>query len=325
MQNSQVLDKIGFYGNLIGAGSNHGYGYSASELIKAWQRKQMPVWWADKEAPVAFSFVQPQGYEYTNRERINIGYTPWESTVIPEAWPFYINKMTELWTTSNACKEWFEASEKIEIPIRVLHHGLNREHFPAKKRTMDGTFKFLHIGEPAPRKGGEMVYKAFKEAFGNDPTTKLVMKGSPRFEIDLDNVVVFDLMLSQEDLLDLYHRCHAFVYPGNGEGFGLLPFQAAATGMPTLTTNWGGSLDYMDYCWPLKVADLVEPNYEPHVGLWAQPDFDALIDWMIDVRSCPEIYHEDGYQAALNMDHYWSWDYQAEISLNWFREILHCY
>lgn len=326
MLNSQTLSKIGFYGSLIGSGTNHGYGYTATELIKAWNRKMMPVWWADEDAPVAFSFVQPHGYEYKHK-RVNIGYTPWESTRIPEAWPFYINKMTELWTTSNACKEWYEASGKIEVPIRVLHHGINREHFPVAKRSYDDSesFKFLHIGEPSPRKGGEMVYKAFKEAFGDDPTTKLVIKGAPRFEVELDNVVVVDLMLSQEDLLDLYHRCHAFVYPGNGEGFGLLPFQAAASGMPTLCTEWGGSLDYIDYCWPLKVAELVETDYEPHEGLWAQPDFDALVDWMIAVRTSPDYYLEEGYQSALNMDHYWSWDYQAEISLNWFREILGCY
>lgn len=317
------LSKIGFFGNLIGSGTDHGYGYAAVELIRAWQRQQVPVWWGDTEAPIGFQFIQPVGYD-PQPNQINIGYTPWESTRVPEAWLFHMKKMDEVWTTSYACKEWYE-NAGIEVPVRVLHHGLNREHFPNKKRIKRKaeTFKFLHIGEPTQRKGGLMVYQAFKELYGNNPEFKLVLKGKPSFDIDIDNVVVIDIKLHQEELLDLYHRCHAFLYPTNGEGFGLLPFQAAATGMPTLVTDWGGCKDFMDFCWPLEVEDIIECDYEPHEGQWALPSYAHMLEWMQWVTECYKDASKESYTYSKSIDRYWSWDYQATVSLNWFRDLLH--
>jgi glycosyltransferase involved in cell wall biosynthesis len=316
------LDKIGFFANLIGAGTNHGYGYSAVQLIEAWQNQGVPVWWGDLEAPLGFNFVQPHGYEYTI-DRVNIGYTPWESTKLPDAWPYYMNKMTEIWTTSYACKEWFKQAG-IEKPIRVLHHGINKEHWPSKlrKRKKKEPFKFLHVGEPSFRKGGKTAYEAFKKIYGNKKEFLLVLKGQPSFEIDIDNVFVIDGTLTQYDLMRIHHKCHAMIYPTQGEGFGLIPLQAAATGMPTLVTAWSGPLDYIEYCYPLEVEDIIECDYEPHEGTWALPSREHLEQWMQWVVQEQKYAFQDSYETSRNMDHYWSWDYQATISLNWFRELL---
>lgn len=320
---SPKIDSISFNGSLMGVGTTCGYGYAAVELITAWQRQNVPVWWSGEDSPIAFSFSQPHHYEWQTDNQIKIGYTPWESTKLPDGWVRQMNQMDEVWTTSFACMDWFKANG-VQRPMRVLHHGVNREHFPAKLRKLNAgeVFKFLHIGEPADRKGGEYVYRAFVEAFGGNENVSLTLKGEPRFVVDAPNVHVVREMLSQEDLLKLYHDHHAFVYPTNGEGFGLLPFQAAATGMPTLVTDWSGPVDFMKYCWPIRVEEMREAHYFPHEGEWAIPSLDSIKLQMEYLVDSPDYFFHHAFTKSTLMDANWSWDSIAKKSLGWFDELL---
>lgn len=299
--------KIGFFSPLAGVGVDCGYGYAAVQLILSWQRQGVPVWTADREAPVAFNFGQPHFYEQI-RGALNIGYTPWESTKVPDSWVKEMNKMDEIWTTCEANAEWYRDGG-IEVPVKVLHHGINRNHFPIKKRKIgeDGVFKFLHIGEPTPRKGGKLVYEVFCEEFADNPRVSLTLKGSPRFDVECENVIVIDEKLSQAEMTELYLNHHAMIYPTSGEGFGFIPFQAAMTGMPTAVTNWSGPLDYMEYCFPIRVDDLVMADYDPHEGLWAKPSKESVRDLMTSFVSNPSYYFHTCYMAA-QQDSYWQWD-----------------
>jgi glycosyltransferase involved in cell wall biosynthesis len=321
MSSSKNLS-ISFNGPLLGLGTAMGYGYAGVQLIKSWQDQNVPVWWGREECPVAFTFGQPFYYEWQRDDQYKIGYTPWESTHIPYGWANRMNEMDEIWTTSEACKEWFILGG-VKKKIRVLHHGINSDHFPVKKRTWwnDQTFKFLHIGEPAQRKGGELVYRAFEDCFGDDPRYHLTLKGNPTFKVELPNVTVVKRKLDQDELASLYHAHHAFVYPTNGEGFGLLPFQAAATGMPTLVTDWSGPVDYMQFCWPLhREKKLVKCDYDPHEGFWAQPNYESLKLWMEYVSDSPAYFFSQAHRRALLLHKNWQWETFATKSINWMLE-----
>lgn len=317
------LSSISFNGPLRGVGAQQGYGYAAVQLIQAWQNLGVPVWWGKEESPIAFSFGQPQWYEWQREDQIKIGYTPWESTSLPLGWADKMNQMDEIWTTSNACKEWF-INNGVKVNVRVLHHGVNVSHFAPRQRkiTDDGRFRFLHIGEPAIRKGGRLVYEAFASLYADDPRYSLTLKGNPTFDIEISNVELVRDRISQEALLKLYHDHHAFVYPSNGEGFGFLPFQAAATGMPTLVTDWSGPQDYMEYCWPIKVKQLIPCDYEPHEGMWALPDIDSLMLNMQMVAEAPHYYFSRAFRNAQRMPAKWSWEKIGKLSLEWMQDLL---
>jgi glycosyltransferase involved in cell wall biosynthesis len=54
-----------------------------------------------------------------------------------------------------------------------------------------------------------------------------------------------------EELVNLYHRHHVLIYPTWGEGFGFIPAQALASGMPVITTYpWA---EYKEFIGPLKI------------------------------------------------------------------------
>lgn len=308
------LDKIGFFSPLAGVGTDCGYGYAAVELIHSWQRAGIPVWAYDREAPVIFNFGQPHYYEWVPG-KLNIGYTPWESSKVPESWLQNMNQMDEIWTTCELNKEWYESV--LDIPVKVLPHGINGEHYPATKRYIeDGEpFRFLHIGEPSPRKGGATAFKVFKETFGDRTDVHLTLKGRPRFKVDEPNVSVIKDRYTQEEMTELYASHHACIYPTNGEGFGFIPFQAIATGMPTAVTNWSGPEDYIHYCWPIEVEALVEPDYEPHEGLWAKPSEKSLSYFMQHVVENADDHFMLAYESGLLLHADWSWDAIGQVAL----------
>jgi glycosyltransferase involved in cell wall biosynthesis len=317
-----LLTKVGFFSPLAGVGVECGYGYAAVELIKAWQRLGVPVWSFDRDAPVIFNFGQPHYYERIEG-KLNIGYSPWESTGVPDAWLENMSHMDEIWTPCQANKEWYQDAG-LEVPVRVLPHGVNAEHYPPVKRELpeDGVLKFLHIGEPTPRKGGDVAYRAFKAAFGERSDVLLTLKGRPRFNPYGENVQVISDRYSQEEMRDLYLSHHALVYPTNGEGFGFIPFNGAATCMPTFVTNWSAPLDYMHYCWPIEISALVEPDYEPHIGLWAEPSEISLTYWMKHFTKYPQEYFDIAWDNGNVLQSDWSWDIIGSMALEFMNESL---
>lgn len=236
-----------------------------------------------------------------------------------------MNQMDEIWTPSEANKQWF-IDGGVKTPIRVLHHGINRNHWPRKKREIgNGPLRILAMGADAPRKGSRLTLEAFKAAFPTPRASgvELVIKGKPWWDYKRTRgVKLIDSYMSHKQLTNLYLSCHAMFYPCNGEGFGFIPFDSMATGMPTWVTNWSGPQDFIQFGYPLKVSKLVETNYWPHEGLWAEPDFDFLVESMRQFADSPTGYLEDAYEMSAYMDEDFSWDKIAEKSITWMEEIL---
>jgi len=229
---------------------NQGYAVAAVETIQALQRKLVKVDWNDTTPYVHVNFIQPEFYE-GHRGQYRIGYTPWESTVIPDSWIGQMRQQDEIWTPSTFCKEIFD-SYNVNDTVRVVPHGINTEIFPIVDRERTDKFVFLHIGGPTERKGAQRVARAFTEVFKDIEDAYLVMKSHGPSEArwydgkiyrgNINNhprVQVFDGEMDEEAIMELYRIAHCCVYPSNGEGFGMIPFQAIATGLPTITTKIG--------------------------------------------------------------------------------------
>ena len=140
---------------------------------------------------------------------------------------------------------------------------------------------------PSERKGAQKVVDAFLDLFDGKDNIKLVMKSTGATEArwrtenfyggNIKNhpqVTVIESDLSVNDLVKIYHSAHCLVYPTNGEGFGFIPFQGIATGLPTITTNLTATADFAELSMPLK-ASWTE-GIGLHIGLWAEPDLHDL-------------------------------------------------
>ncbi|ASR77747.1 glycosyltransferase [Streptomyces phage Peebs] len=265
-----------------------GYGVAGFNMVRSLQKLGHRVPFADKSCPVEIFFSQPDYWEWSNQFNYHIGYTPWESTQLPPGWLEHMNLANEVWTTSEIIRRWYTAAGVKNV--RVYPHGIDPIWTP-KNRNIYEKMRFLHMGEPAPRKGGQMAVDAFRAAFGDNPDVELTVKAhrlnnARRIEngrilgpiTDYSNVKLVTQELPEDHLVGFVKQFHCMVYPSWGEGFGLIPFQALATGMPTICT--GKWAHYKDYLGPLsldsKLVDSPWPGVHP--GKMLEPSFDDLVD-----------------------------------------------
>ena len=270
--------------------TNVGYGYAGYNMVVALQRLGHEVPFQDPDAPVQIHFSQPTWYDFEEGQ-YKIGYTPWESNELPDGWLRAFNACDEVWTTSPLIAKWYREAG-VTVPIYVYEHGIDHK-WANRRRRREGVLRFLHHGEPAPRKGGQMAVNAFREVFGNRDDVHLTIKSYGEATVRakdkegsiigpvtmFNNVSLIEQNLQEEALVGLYHNHHVLIYPGWGEGYGLIPQQALATGMPTICTEaWA---PYSEFLLPGLAlgSTMVDSPWEfMHPGKMFEPSYEDLLD-----------------------------------------------
>lgn len=261
--------------------TTRGFGNAGFRVVTSLQELGHEVPFDDESAPVQISFNHPHAYGFHDGQ-YRIGYTPWESTVLPDGWTKIMNNCDEVWATSPWLAEVFR-DNGVKKPVKVYEHGLDERWTPVKRQVGE-KIRFLHVGEPALRKGGQMAIDAFREVFGDREDVHLTVKayyqhylrtwqggkyGVPKY----NNVTVITENLTFDELQELYHTHDVLVYPSYGEGFGLIPLQALGTGMPVMCTDeWAPYRKYLGpltidgrwdrSIWSIHVGNVFYPNYE---------------------------------------------------------------
>ena len=301
--------------------SQNGYGYATKNIVQSLNNLGHRTPFQDPKSPVQLNFSQPEFYKM-HKDQYQISYTPWESTVIPEIWHENLKLCDEIWTTSDWCANVFEDNGYKDV--KVFPHGIDPIWQP-KKRIIKDKIKFLHLGEPAPRKAGQMVVDAFIYLFGNDPNYHLTIKAAGHnttrvFNNFIDrsiigvpnemfsNITINDKMLNDEELLDLYYDHDVLVYPSYGEGFGFIPLQALASGMPTIcTAAWA---HYDNFLGPLKLkSEIIDSPWPfPHSGKVFEPEFQHLVETMKDVANNFNAYSGYYYAQSTKIHEEYNWD-----------------
>lgn len=296
--------------------TNHGYGVAGFGMVRALQDIGIQVPFQDPTAPVEIAFCQPMLWQWSNPDAYHIGYVPWESTDLPPGWLEVMKTADEIWTTSPWCKRVYE-QHGLEN-VKVFLHGVDiaSEIGWKRKRRRPGTdrpLRFLHMGEPAPRKGGQMAYDAFREAFGESDEVSLTIKSHGWQTVrgqNMSNVKVITDEFDTYQLIDLVHRHDVLVYPSYGEGFGLIPLQALATGMPTICTE-----AWAPYKWhllpELRLPSTLTQSPWPdiHPGKMYEPDFEAL-KWTMYACADRETYTQfsaRAYRASFDVARDFDW------------------
>lgn len=307
--------------NTVTIGSHTGYGNASRLLVDSLEGQGVYI---SPGSSIMLNFCMPTSYKFSDR---TIGYTPWESTEIPRDWVKPLNAVDELWTTSKWCARIFSEYRRDEV--KVLPHGIEDCWTPVKRRRSD-TFTFLHVGEPAVRKGGDLLLQAWWKAFAHRKDVHLIYKcikypmcrvkdnsgsivASPE---SLSNVSVLSHVMSPGELYDLYVSSDCMVYPTRGEGFGLIPFEAMATGLPTIFPEQGGTGDFAAYSpYTLKNSIWVNSTEERiHPGLWLDHSVDEIIDLMTAVIDNYDYATEGAYASAKEIHQEYSWGRIGELA-----------
>jgi glycosyltransferase involved in cell wall biosynthesis len=315
-----------------GIGSNNGYGYAATEMIKALQAKEVNVPFQSNnleynrstDAKCHISYAQPTMYQ-GQPDQYRIGFTCWESSKVPDAWIPRMQAMDEIWTPATWIAEIFE-SHNVNKTIRVVPHGFDPETWKITQRYPKDTFTFLHVGGPTGRKGGQKVVDAFLELFDGSDNVKLILKsqGSSECRVVIrgsflnaghhPQIKVIEENLTAEGLADVYAQADCLVYPTNGEGFGLIPFQGMVTGLPTIVTDATACRDFAQHGFPLRAK--VAPGEGVHLGNWYDPDLSHLRELMLYVFENFDDAKEHAMHGAYILQASQTWGHVADTILN---------
>jgi glycosyltransferase involved in cell wall biosynthesis len=202
----------------------------------------------------------------------------------------------EFWTAS----EWgMEAAINSGIPEEktfVYHHGIDPEIYLPFLRGKNNKIRFLHIDSGSPRKRSDLVEKAFNILYKKNKNIELTLKYSHSpHEGDswLDKKILenkgnwirpgtrhINETLSNKEMVSLINFHDVLLYPSEGEGFGMIPLEVLATGMPVISTHeWA---PYAKYFEPGHIESEIKPsdiNWGYHKeGNATIARFDSILD-----------------------------------------------
>lgn len=240
-----------------------------------------------------------------------IVYTMFESDKIPDDWVDFLQSADKVLVPSNWCHDVFA---KANVETQVVPLGYDDTMFSYKerdiKRTKRQTFTFLHYNAFNIRKGFPEVFKAFNKAFKKDEPVKMIFKTTleniplPIHKSEYPNIEIIKGKTSHQELLDICARSDCFVFPSRGEGFGMTPLEAMATGLPAIVPNAHGITEYFnkDYMYEVKVKNECPALYSRYkdqdVGKMVVCDVDDLARQMRYVYEHQEEAYEMGKKAS---------------------------
>ena len=253
----------------------------------------------------------------------NIAIVPFETTRVPQSWVGRINGFDALFVPCEQNIQMFRDSG-VKIPIELIHWGVDKEKFYPLVRPERDVFTFGTMGALSVRKGTDVLVKAFQEAFPREQDVRLICKSSYNtypFNTPDPRVKVHLAPWPHQDLLNLFFgQIDCFVFPTRGEGFGLTPLEAMATGIPSIVTGWSGPMEYMtpDVGWLIDYkmvpADsFTRDVYKEPCGDWAEPSKDHLVELMRHAYNNRDEVREKGVNALKHVQESWLWEHKIRL------------
>jgi GT2 family glycosyltransferase/glycosyltransferase involved in cell wall biosynthesis len=252
-----------------------------------------------------------------------IGYWYWETDSIPESWLEQAGQLDELWAATHYVADAMR--QRFPQPVFHMMPGVELPAFEERPRAafgLDGdrfTFLFVfHMMSIMERKNPLALIKAYRQAFGDDERTALVLKTSfgdkhPALMAELERaadgsgITIIDKIYSQDDTLALMQACDCYASLHRSEGFGLTMAEAMLLGKPVIATGYSGNVDFMDHDNSLLVdyrLITLQQDYPPYVAgsRWAEPSIDHAAQLMRRVFDDPASALALGAKARADLE-----------------------
>lgn len=257
---------------------------------------------------------------------------PWAFGAAPQLWVEQINapEMHAVWVPSAYVAHSFWRSGVHEEKITVMPRGVDTHRFCPTGVTYalatQKKFCFLFVGDPLPRKGVDILIRAYTAAFSATDDVCLVIKTregkhdstftdfmpekSPSRLPEIEHIAQ---ELSPEDLAALYRRCQVYVHPYRGESFATAILEAMASGTPAIVPDAGPAPEFCSEAagWyvPTRIASDGALNIS-NQGIASVHAYFTTVDEAALAEQMRAVYHtedwkEKGLQAvqeAINYD-----------------------
>lgn len=275
---------------------------------------------------------------------LNFGAFGWEESRIPEQFIKSFNRYLDgIGTMSNFVTEVLRDND-ITIPVRTMGIGVELpSNYKELSKFQLNTHKkniFLHISSAFPRKGVDILLKAYCQAFTASDDVCLVIKTFPNphnsnLEREIENlrknkenpeIELINKDLSTDRLYGLYKSATCYVHVARGEGFGLPVAEAMLAKVPVIVSPNTGMADFCTEETAILV-DYVMSEANTHLSItgsmWAEPNADMLTKQMYKFIYSPEEFDverkvQNAYQLISTQ---YTWKAVAERWENFISEV----
>jgi glycosyltransferase involved in cell wall biosynthesis len=205
-------------------------------------------------------------------------FTMWETDTLPDYFVRWLPKYDQIIVPCDHNRELFSRHHD---NVSVVPLGVDHQFWRPIDVEQSETFRFHAGGSLWLRKGLDIVVKAFT-ALGL-PNSELHIKAAPhardtpsRFP---PNVIMHRRWMTAEDQRGWFNKADCFIAVSRGEGFGLMPLQAIASGIPTILSDTTGQSQFAHLALGVVPCTKSPANT---VGLWDEPDQAVLEELMVE-------------------------------------------
>lgn len=318
-----------------------GYAYGYTRICQhfskfTYRNKKLNVVQNRPESQIQMFYMEPEWYNLNTMQNMRSPHfkkfydhqykiygTHLEATKVWSHWIDSMNKVDEIWVGNPFAAEAV-INSGVKTPVHVFEHGID-DMWKPKKRGQGEKIRFLHVDSGSPRKRADLVEQAFIMLFGNNKDVELTLKyhthesqsnaGVSRLFSNINKIFK---TLSQEEMVDLFYSHDILVYPSEGEGFGFIPLQALATGMPTIST--GRWCSYEKYIGDNIIKSTIGPTtYTGYLeGEVILADFDSLVELMLNAYNNISSQADYYYAQAPKVYKEYNWQYRCDSMLKSF-------
>jgi len=279
--------------------------------------------------PPFYSQVQAQ------KPKQFIGWCVWEGINIPKYWVPYLHNATHIIAPSVHTKDAILNTDPTLKNVEVIHHGVNTKLFRPIQGMKHVKFTFLANKGWArginDRGGIQWLLKAFCDEFVNETDVRLLVKinvayNQPQWNLFNElaaigitpelakNCEFIATNIRYNELPNLYAQGDCFVSPTMGDAFNLPCLEAMACGLPVITTNFGGQVDFVnnENGWLVDYS-LVDVTWDMMYegNMWAIPDYNHLRKCMREAYTNRDKTQQKGLKALQDAQNF-TWDNSAK-------------
>ena len=205
-------------------------------------------------------------------------FSMWETDVLPANFRRWLPHFDQVIVP---CQHNVELFSQFHNDVSYCQLGVDHKFWKPMPKP-DGVFRFQGGGSLWYRKGLDVLVKAFNAL--KLPDAELHIKVAPHAK-DVPSRNLGDKVFLNRDWMspieqrDWYNKADCFVAPARGEGFGLMPLQAIASGIPTIVSDSSGQAQFAHLA--LGVVPCTKSKAET-IGQWDEPNQKILEELMME-------------------------------------------
>lgn len=299
--------------------------------------------------------MPPDKITHTDPNAIaNIPWTVFETDRIPTLWNiiFEQQRINKIWVPTHFNKNTFTDSGIDKDVINVVPEGYDPSVFntQVEPSIIAGAkkFRFLTIMDVKFCKGYDILLEAYFKEFSNKDDVTLIFKGfaggtQPEYQERIKamiknfkdschstaHILFHGDLLAEEHMAKLHRASDCFVLPTRGEGWMQTGLQSMACGVPCITTNASGHLEYMNdknsmliKCTKTPIRNIEWLKFDlRQVGHeWWNADINDLRKKMRFAYENSDYMKSLGEKAAVDARK-WTWDNTAQEAIKAILEL----